>query len=296
MSTSRRRGAWAGLAWGLALEILAVVGLSVSAPAQADERLFPTDVLHASEVDVQLRLDTELTSRSLTYLPYQADSSYKTHATTESVQARHGLGDDTHVGASLSYQPKASSTQVYGNVAPLVVYSHDASGVGPLAVWIKHRFVNGARSPLTLSGELDLVAHPHSNVNTVTHATLAVQLVAGWDFGGGLKSYVLGNATLPNKGLVSHTQTLEGGVWIPVGSRTTLTPYISSEHLQASSEDHSRNLATLGLNALIDVAHNTYVIPGLNVDHVGAYTNALGNFRNGPRHGKGAEVFVYHLY
>lgn len=286
MTRSMRLGAGVALYLNLSL---------ISPNAMADQRLFATDVLHPGEVDVQLHLSTTMGERGVTYLPSNAPSRVQDHSDNQLAEVRYGLGNDTHVGASMTYYSKDSSTQSY-TVPPYPVYDHAATGFSAVNVWVKHQFINGSQSPLTLSSQMNLIAHPGTDVNGRAYTSVLAGIDVGWDFGQGIKSFAEAIYDVPNRGDFSRVASAQVGLWWSLGARATLQLAGGVAHYQANDKIGSRNVDRVGLGAIVDLLHNTYLIPNLDFGHMGAYSSNDGRFQNEAGHIKAGTLTLYHLY
>lgn len=257
--------------------------------AQAEQRLFPTDILEKGEADVELRVDQDHNSNS--FRTASGRSGVQKHdRTSESIGFRYGLGESWHVGMALNnnstYEfrtnydkgPSFLSTQYQGQRNP--------------SLWVKYGFVNDRNSPFSLSGTLKV------SPNTTGNGTgwEIAQLVGGWDFGNGLKGYAGYTGEFPHDHKSSRVQSVSVGAFKAVSDNFILTPNIYYSRFEANDLQTATQRYGVGLSALLQIGNNSYVRPGVSVYQYMPRDRKDGTFHWGEGHGKDLSMSFYHLF
>lgn len=173
----------------------------------------------------------------------------------------------------------------------------DLNGNENLQVWVKHRFIDGTSSPLSLSAVLGIKANTANKHRTGAWA----DVVMGWKWSDQLQGYAGYEASVSDQDELPDRHTVSAGLYQQVSERLTLVPKIYFTHFESASRYSETTLHPthgygVGLFAHWQALSNTYVIPGVGYSHLDGYRDgpylAYGDSNNG----KTISLSLYHLF
>lgn len=257
--------------------------------AQAEQRLFPTDILEKGEADVELLVDRDHHSNS--FLTASGRSGVQKYdRTSESIGFRYGLGESWHVGLALSNNSTYELHTNYDN-GPSFLSTQYQGRQNP-SLWVKYGFVSDRNSPFSLSGALRV----RPNTTGEDTGSEIARLVGGWDFGNGLKGYAGYAGEFPHDHKLSRVHSASVGAFKAITDNFILTPYIRYSRFEANDLQTATQGYGVGLSALVQIGHNSYVRPGVSVYQYMSRDRKDGTFHWGEAHGKDLSVSFYHLF
>ncbi|HEY6898065.1 MAG TPA: hypothetical protein VI279_12460 [Rhodocyclaceae bacterium] len=266
--------------------ILALALSAVLPTAHAEHRLFPTDILEKGEADLWFLYSQYSYSQSFVWDVYPGRQ--KLERTNEYIEARYGLGSDWQVGAGLSYN---SSYRLHTDYDLGQHYLNTRNGGrGNPYFWADYGLFNSKDGRFTLKGQF--VTSLRTADDRVTAYTS--RLTAGWEAGSGLKLWSQYGET---QSLGGHTTGLvKIGAHQIFGDHLTFT---AAAHYNVSAGQSSNtNVRSngVGLGALVEVAHNTYINPSITIDRIGTETSRRSPTRWIATDTKYIEIAAYHLF
>jgi hypothetical protein len=275
-----------------ALAAVALTGF-LATSAQAENKLFPTDVLDKGQVDISATLGAHQEKSNFFVVPFDAGGSTKSHGESLDLSARYGLGAHWHIGANLEYA-SARSKSSYDWTSE--TDEDKASGWQGGSVWAKYGFLDGKTSPLSLSAEVGADFFTDKNLSHESFNSAHAQVTAGWDFGRGTKGYSLISVSVPSRAAYNQFERFAVGGWFEINDRFTLNPQLGFTHHQASSVSRSFSSTQLEVSGLIRLSGNTYLSPALAL-WKGSSTESKDGFvqQDGGR-ATTASINLYHLY
>lgn len=105
--------------------VFVIAGILVASSCHAENRLFPTAILNQGEVDAAIFASHDTHSSNLNFLGNAGSQS--SNNTTESIEARYGLGANWQIGASLHYR---SQGVIHTNFSNPSAHFSNRSGEG----------------------------------------------------------------------------------------------------------------------------------------------------------------------
>jgi hypothetical protein len=275
-----------------ALAAVALTGF-LATSAQAENKLFPTDVLDKGQIDANVSIGADQATQDFLFISYGQRGSSKSNGQNLGLSARYGLGANWHFGAALSYAKIDAKTRYDGYTE---TNEEKTSGWQGGGVWAKYGFLDGKTSPLSLSTEVGVTSSTDKNLSYQSFNTAHVQLTGGWDFGHGMKGYSLLNLTVPSRALYNKYESLAVGGWFPISDVITLNPQLGFTHHQASTYTPSFTSTGLGLSAMIRLAGNTYLTPEVSVSKGSGYDTKDGVVHRDSTQITSVSIGLYHLY
>lgn len=266
--------------------IVAVVALSaLITNAHAESRLFPTDILKQGEID---------TSADVRHQTYSYNFSgnrpgiHSTESTSESLQARYGLGANWHIGAALNYASQAVARSDYSSAH----YVSNTEGARNPTFWATYGIINAPNTAFSLNAEL-LVTPKTTNYSS----SYATRIIAGWKSSETLKLY--GSYEIrEQKNAMGHDSNGIGvGAYQEIANGITLIPFAGYARYNASNTYSSYTQFQLGLSANIELARNTYITPSISNFGQSAINSNDGLIhQDSTANGLNLKLGLYHLF
>lgn len=270
------------------LASLSIVLATIS-NVHAENRLFPTDILHQGEVDGAASVDNDTHSSSISF--HGNPGSQSTDLTTESAQVRYGLGYNLHIGAALRHNSQGITYTDYSNPSAHFMSTSSEGNQNP-SLWAKYGFINDNAKQFSLSG--DLKVSPNT---TGTPSLYTGQLTAGWKNNDTLRLYGIFSAAKYRSSNAAGQTGITVGAYKEILKDVTLIPHASLSRIQATNTYSSATQSGMGLSADIQTFRNTYLRPDISL-----YRNSARNSKDGFFHqdstGDGIAIGlgVYHLF
>jgi len=257
--------------------------------AQGENRLFPTDILEKGEADIAFGVGWQHTFRSIT--DNGVSGTQKLDFTSEHIQFRYGLGESWHVGLALNDNSTYEVHTNFDNGQNFL--STRYQGQQNPALWAKYGFVKDKNSPFSLSGEF--LVSPNTTDND-TGGTETVALYGGLDYGNGLKGYAEYRGDFPRDHKFSRVHSISVGAYKTETENFTLVADVHYSRFEATDLDTALQQYGVGLAALLQVGHNSYVYPRVAVYQNTSRDTTDGTVHWGGSQGKVLSVSLYHLF
>lgn len=267
-------------------------GLSAS-QAHADNKLFVTDTLDRGQLDLRISTYHGAAKGDITLLSDGSTISSKSQGNELDAAVRYGLGASTHIGLSTSYGVNRSHQldESSGNTGDF-----KAKGFQGGSVWVRHGFLTGSDSPLTLSGELGVDVATDKNLSNSSYSTASLSVAAGWDFGQGVKGYTALEYTATEHADQARSVKVNAGVWLPLNHQVTIAPGLTYRRQMETTYINAYSDYTLGLAAMVQVAPRTYINPSLLWMRSEAVESKNGLARFNETNGHTVGVQLYQLF
>lgn len=264
--------------------------LSGSLSAQAENKLFPTDILDQGGVDVNFSAAHNTESRSITSNGSTGKASFSTDS--ESAAIRYGLVKDLHVGLGLNYLSRSSTTTDY--VSPQQHYNTTVSNqTQNPSLWARYGFINQKDNPLSVSGSLLVLPNTTGRQAAIYQGALTV----GWVANKNLRLFGDIFASASSDPAIANATGVTVGAYQKITERVTLIPVIGFSQYQSSSTWSSTSQQNYGLTAQVEVLKTTYVSAGATFRHNAAYSRANGSLQMDPTSdGLLLQASLYHLF
>lgn len=265
-----------------------LIDLSFLSFADADNRLFPTDILNKGEVDARLSVGNDHHSENVIF--HGNPGTQSSDLTRESIQVRYGLGANWHIGARLPYVSHGVSHTDFSNPP-----AHFSSEIRENPFFLAtYGIVNDATNPFTLNGEL--LIHPNVTGKITTYSG---RLTTGWKSSDTLKLFASDTYTTTTRHNpeLADSNTISFGAYKDISKRITLIPEAHYSFVQRTDKFSSFDQYGIGLSSNIQIFQNTYLVP-----EVGRYWNSSGNSVDGFFHrdavtnGTVFYLALYHLF
>jgi hypothetical protein len=279
-----------------------ILGLAATCPVlAADNYLFPTDIVDEGRIDLQAGISKSTYSHS-----YDIDAHGKTgygeeklRSVGENIELRYGLGSDTHLGLGLPYESfsRREWNATPGSVMHFGVAHQDMNGNENLQLWVKHRFIEGIDSPLSLTATVGIKANTANKHRTGAWADATV----GWKWSDQLRGYVSYEADISDQDELPDRHTMQAGLHEQVSERLTLVPKVYFFHAESASRYsattlHATNGFGAGLFAQWQALPSTYVIPSVGYSHLDGYRDGPYLTYGDSNNGKTVSLTLYHLF
>lgn len=257
--------------------------------AQAEHRLFPTDILGEGEADIQLGVARSHNSNSFRFAR-GASGVWKRDQTSDDLSLRYGLGENWRLGVVFRDNPVSNGHANYDN-GPSYLDTSNQGQQNP-SLWAGYAFVKDGDSPFSLSGELAV------RVNTTGKGSGSetASLTGGWDFGDGLKGYATYSEWFPHDHKAPRGHTIAAGAFKTVTDKVTLIPGIHYSRYEGSDQETATQQYGAGLAALVQIEHSTYLRPSVSVYRNTPHGTNDGVSHWGDIHGRTLAVSLYHLF
>ncbi|TAK87085.1 MAG: hypothetical protein EPO09_19020 [Aquabacterium sp.] len=273
--------------------IATTLALAAVQAAQAENKLFPTDVLNQGQLDASATLSGSKSTDDFVYNPSSQPGTSKNYTSQLSAGMRYGVNASLTVGGTVSGVDERATT-IYNNVP--VRYDDTASGIHSESIFAKYAFIGGKNAPMTLSGEITATTYSSHNIGGDGYNAATVQLFAGWDCGQGVRSYATLHFTAPDRGNHTKSEGVTVGSWISVSDNATIIPSLSLSHSQETTTTPATSSYTLGLAGLVAVDTNTYLRPAASIGKQTSHDSLNGNFHYDGSKTESASLELYHLF
>jgi hypothetical protein len=273
--------------------VAVALGAFAMQAAQAENKLFPTDVLNQGQADAAVTLSGSKNSNDYVYLPDGQPGTTRGYTSQLSAFMRYGVNASLTIGGTVTGMDDRSTSK-YDNFPA----RHDfaASGLHSEALYAKYAFIGGNKAPMTLSGEITAVTYTNHNIGGEGYNAVVAQLFAGWDCGPGVRSYATLSFTAPDRGNHSKSESVAIGSWISVSDTATLIPSFSLSHAQETTMAAATSGYTFGLAGLFAVDTNTYLRPSASIGKQSSHDSLNGDFHYDGAKTESASIELYHLF
>lgn len=268
--------------------------------AQADNYLFPTDVVPKGDLDVQAQVSyleyNQDVDADISGLPLRATG--KVEVLGAGVRVRYGVGSNWHIGASLPYADTESYFRTRAGSAFIVDSSKTRStNTGNALLFAKYRFNLPESSPYTLSTTATLAANTANN----NYTSLETTVTAGYLFNDKMRAYAELSATFYDVDSAGNNEKLGMGLFYKFDPNLTFVPKYKLTHIH-KVDTGGFTLATasyiqsIGLEAQISLSPKTYLIPYFGLEFIGESKNDFGIKTQDSEDGKNISISLYHLF
>jgi hypothetical protein len=269
--------------------IIAFVGIFATSLSYAENRLFPTDILNAGEVDANASVEFQALSYDVRFAG--TPGSRSVDISRESVGARYGLGANWHIGASIDYDSRAV-VRTDLSAPPAHFVNRDSEGTNNPLLWATYGFINDKANPFSLNGQLFVTPN-----TTHTPSTYGGQLATGWTSSKTLRFFGIYRREIANDSDVADKDSISVGAHKGISSNVTLVP--SARYTRFSSTDTFSSVKQLAMSlaAHVQVSGNTYLTPSIT-----NYRNSSGHSKNdlfqidSTGNGTVVQLSLYHLF
>jgi hypothetical protein len=233
---------------------------SLAAPALAENRLFPTDILEPGEVDVSLgggvsksETRVENTGGSFGTIWFRS----KSESINERISARFGVAPNWQVGIAQGYiSGGESSFETNQPSFPTGGSTNHGSWRPNVELSANYRFTADKDSRFSLVGKGTAAPSTAGHHTSSFNAALA----AGWRFSPGLDGFAEYTGSFSDTGSgVAHS--LAAGVRQRFGDRFALIPFVNYLRVPAGDDSFDRNWLGFGVSGHVQLATNTYLLP-----------------------------------
>lgn len=243
------------------------IGLAFSTPAQAEHRLFPTDVLEAGQFEATAAFSYSHYSYDYTVknwiVPVFGTTTRNTFAS--SYQLGAGLGKGLELTAMIPYYHQDSVK--FEDTSSTIPAYRDYDGLGDFAAGVKYRLYSSKTSPLTMVTGLDVKFETADSDKAGSGTTdITPYLTAGLDLGKVIKPYASYHATIRNHG-ASDIHRLAVGMQYEINPVITLRPSLSASFITDSDWLKGYESYGAGINCYLQVINNFYLIPSVNYSY-----------------------------
>ncbi|CAN5726363.1 hypothetical protein BH11PSE12_BH11PSE12_17630 [soil metagenome] len=264
------------------------LGLAFISGAYAENRRFPTDILHQGEVDLNALINHQTDSYSINSGTNSGSQSSK--YTGEAVSVRYGLGSNWHIGVALSYFSQAIVATDFIN-PPYHFVSTSSEGRQNPSFSARYGFINDEQSSLSLSGGVNVTPNMTGHPSTYT-----ASLSGGWQVSKTLKLYSQLSESTSSASNAAASSGLNVGAYNDISENVTLIPTLGYSRSQATNTSSSITQTSIGLSSQIQVCRNTYLIPAMSFSRHSAVDYTSGYHRDASSNGKILTLNAYHLF
>jgi hypothetical protein len=289
-----------GMNMGLAKAVIGVALAISTTFAQADNYLFPTDVLPKGNLDVQaqfsyLEYDQDVDA-DIAGLPLRA--TIKTEVTGKSIRVRYGVGSNWHIGAILPYTDVESYATTRSGSAFIIDGSKSRStNTSNALLFAKHQFDLPELSPYTLAATAILLANTANNGYTGVETSVS----AGYLLNDKARAYADLSATFYDIDSVANNEELNIGLFYKFDPNLTFVPQYKLKHIhkldaQGVTFLKDRYIQSIGIEAQIPLTPKTYLLPYFGLEFFGESKNDFGIKTQDSNEGKRLAISLYHLF
>lgn len=258
--------------------------------AQANDALFPVDMLSLGKFDVLATLNHQQSSHDRVSLGNPGHETFS--STSESLQLRYGISDDWYVGGVLKNYSTYKASIDYS--APAAhVESHALEGGANPSLFSAYRLVNDSAKPYSVKVELFI----NPNTTGKYPSTYDLRLIAGYSASHDLRLYAYVDNQISADNSVSNVRSLNVGAKFRVLGDWSLIPRAAFTHFQSNAVWNATAQRAFGLELQIPIQKNTLLIPSLIRYQTQAFSTQSGSTSLGAlNNGLSASLSLYHLY
>lgn len=265
--------------------------------AQAENKLFPTDVLDAKQIDVavgQSFSEFKASSHSVDYPEIHFRDKILSRGTL--VSLRMGVGAATHVEASLSHGSYGTHETGFDGFASFDARDH-AAGFQGGRISVLHGFMPQSGA-FTLAAGLSFENQTSHSLGERYYNTARARVDAGLKLGSAIKAYGSLSLTFPQGQDMNESQALELGLWTPLSQTLTVVPAFNYSRYDGSKGFPDMHTLGLSVKGIVQLDQRSYLLPSLSASRTLAATYEVSGFgvrANGGNY-RGAALGFYHLF
>jgi hypothetical protein len=263
--------------------------LLVPSLAQAEHRLFPSDVVGDGAIDVSVGVTQSRTSRSVEANGF--GGVRVRNSVWQDASVRYGLDDAWEVGAGLAYSPSNVLRTDFSDASAYGFVSTAQEGRGNPSFSLGRAFLGGQDSVLSLKGTLQY----SPAVREGSHAEILADVTGGWKLADDLGVWSQYSHARYQTDNVGAGRSIAVGVFKGISENVTLTGSIRLGRLGGGTATNGNDWQTLSLGGLIRLAPNTYLEPSWHLAREGPYDTPASTLSARPMNGRSLSFSVYHL-
>lgn len=264
------------------------VALLSASLAQAENKMFPTDILDDGQADVFVRAQYEKASRNLYFSNVKGRQTES--FTGESASVGYGLGRGWEIRASASYVSRDDIKTKFSNGDRFI--DNDGEGKSNPNFSATYGIINEKSNPFSLSASFSF--SPDTTHTTRTHSA---GLAAGWRKSDTLRLYTTLSMTDRADRDYMDDVRMQIGAYYEISPKITIIPYVGyskwfgNEHASSTSDHY------FGIGTHAQLLKNTYLTA-----FVANYSYSSLNRKDVPLHydstrdGVLVNVGLYHLF
>jgi hypothetical protein len=268
------------------------MGLVISPIAEAENKLFITDVLDPGQMEAQGTLRfTRSSNVSFTASSGLTGSGYR-RTSRATVSLGRGISDGFQLDAAIPYVFTDDQIDTFSGITT----TRDRSGIGDLDLGLKYRIAGAERGPSVVSARLDIKPETADSKKAGTGATnISPQLAASLRIGDSLRPYGVYQATFRNHGQ-ADTHTLTVGVEKTFSETVVVTVETEVSINTASDINASYNRYGIALSSYVQIERNLYLIPALGFSWFGEQRAISGLSRVDSQTVSAVSLGIYYLF
>lgn len=267
--------------------LLSIASASLTS-AHAENRLFPTDILHAGEMDSSIAIGHMKYgyNYSAPTLSYTASGS----STSESARLQYGFGSDWQAGVALNYASQAvvRNKGTFNGAPYQSEYKFD--GRRNPSIFVARSFVGDDSAPFSLTAKLQV------DPNTTGQASnYAGAIYAGWKSSDTLRLFGGFWANTNRAANSPSSNNIDFGAFKAIAESITLVPSVTYGRTRAINTTSAYTSASIDMSAIFALARNTYLMPSIGYFRQSSI-DVGGGGHLGPTNGRSAAISLYHLF
>jgi len=277
----RNRGAW----------ILAA-GVGISPAANADNKLFITDVLDPGQMETQETLRFSKTSQVSFTFPSGSTGGGNRRTIRFTASLGGGVAEGFQVDASIPYAfVDKESNEVNGVPTPA-----DHSGIGDLDLGFKYRLAGTEQGSYVTTARLDIKPQTADMTEQGTGATsYTLELATSFRVGQSLRPFGFFDATYRTNGQ-GDSFVLGIGAEEAFSEKLTATLEASAVKNAASHSTSGYDATSVSLSVYLQTLRNLYLIPALGYTWYGEIPGINGFATVSKQTVKAASLGLYYLF
>lgn len=272
------------------------MGLLCTTQAQAEHRLFPTDVLEFGQFEAEVDFFYSHSSYDFTLKnwspPITGTTTYNSFASGYEFGA--GLGNGLQLHVALPYYFKNDYTYTYDTSATTSYRERD--GVGDFMAGVKYRLYQGKQTPVTVVTGVDIKFDTADTDKAGTGTTnFSPYLTASLDIDRNLRAYASYYPTIRNHGAVD-THPITVGMQYEINPVVTLKPALTAAFVTDSDQLNGYESVGVGIDCYLQVMKNLYLIPGVSYSYNTSTSTKNGSIDYGELNAVSTGLRLYYFF